>query len=212
MTTSPFEAQPPAPRRLVRSFVLALIAALLILVLFVLPAEYNIDPTGIGAALGLTAMSKSTRTIEIKDVIGGNERYRQVEVPDTRDPTPLPNPEVFQNKPVPPSAQSKTVRLQPNEFTEVKALLPAGQMVLFSWQASGEVYTDFHGHERDANTDAWVRYEEQQSGRQGNGSLVAPFSGEHGWYWLNISEQPVDIVLNISGYYTELVDHGVHSQ
>jgi hypothetical protein len=74
----------------------------------------------------------------------------------------------------------------------------------------GEVYTDFHGHESGAANDAWVRYEEQQmGGTGGNGSLVAPFSGEHGWYWLNISEQPVDIVLRVEGYYSDLVDYGV---
>lgn len=213
MKTSPFEAQPPTGGRLLRSLALALAGALLILVMFVLPAEYRLDPTGVGNILGLTELSKPTRTLQIKDVIGGNERYRQIVVPDTRDPTPLPNPAVFQNKSTPPRAERKAIRLQPGEATEIKTVLEAGQMVLYAWQAvGGEVYTDFHGHERDANTQAWVRYEEQQSGERGNGSLVAPFTGEHGWYWLNISERPVDIVLNVSGYYSDLIDYGVHTQ
>lgn len=212
MKTSPFEAQPPTRKRLLRSLSLALASALLILVMFVLPAEYNLDPTGVGGLLGLTALNKQTRTIQIKDVIGGNERYREIEVPDTREPIPLPNPAVFQGKSMPPRSQSKTIQLQPGQATEIKAVLDAGQVLLYAWQAaSGEVYTDFHGHEPDAGDDAWVRYEEQQSGERGNGSLVAPFSGEHGWYWLNISEQPIDIVLNVSGYYADLIDYGVIS-
>jgi len=212
MNTSPFEAQPPAGKRLLRSVALALAGALAILVLFVLPAEYGVDPTGVGGVLGLTALNKQTRTIQIKDVIGGNERYREIEVPDTRDPIPLPNPAVFQGKAMPPRSQSKTIRLQPGQATEIKTVLDAGQVVLYAWQATGgEVYTDFHGHEPDAGDAAWVRYEEQQSGERGNGSLVAPFAGEHGWYWLNISEQPVEIVVNVSGYYADLIDYGVFS-
>lgn len=213
MKTSPFEVQPPTGKQLLRSLALAFAGAIVILGMIVLPAEYSIDPTGFGGALGLTALNKPTRTIQIKDVIGGNERYRQVEVPDARDPIPLPNPAVFQGKSVPPSSESKTIRLQPGQATEIKAVLDAGQVVLYAWHAAGgDVYTDFHGHEPGADDAAWVRYEEQQTGAQGNGSLVAPFTGEHGWYWLNVSEQPVDVVLNVSGYYTRLVDYGVASE
>lgn len=213
MKTSPFEAQPPAGRRLLRSVVLALAGALLILVMFVLPAEYSVDPTGVGGWLGLTAMNKPIRTLQIKDVVGGNERYRAINVPAVGEPIPLPNPEVFQGKSSPPRSGSKQIHLQPGEFTEIKVKLDVGQVVLFAWQvAGGEVYTDFHGHEPGAGDDAFVRYEEQQSGARGNGSLVAPFTGEHGWYWLNISEGPIDVVLNVSGYYSDLVDYGVSSQ
>jgi hypothetical protein len=103
-----------------------------------------------------------------------------------------------------------SIQLEPGQQTEIKAVLETGQVILFSWTAAGgEVYTDFHGHEPDAGDDAWVRYEEQQSGRGGHGSLVAPFAGEHGWYWLNISEQPVVITLNLSGYYSDFIDYGV---
>ena len=154
----------------------------MVLIAFVLPAEYGIDPTGIGRALGLTAINGPTRTLQIKDVIGGNERYREVVIPDARKPVPLPNPAVAQLKPAAARAETVTVKLEPGEETEVKAALDAAQVILFSWKAEGgEVYTDFHGHEPNAG-DAFVRYEEQQTGKEGNGSLVAPFSGEHGWY------------------------------
>ena len=70
------------------------------------------------------------------------------------------------------------------------------------------MYTDFHGHEPSAG-EAFVRYEEQQSGNEGHGSLVAPFSGEHGWFWLNISEQPVTIKLEFAGYHRQMKDYGL---
>lgn len=44
----------PSTAQLVRSTIIALIAAIAILVTIVLPAEYAVDPTGAGRALGLT--------------------------------------------------------------------------------------------------------------------------------------------------------------
>lgn len=45
-------------RRLLRSTLIALATAVLLLVTAVLPAEYGIDPTGVGRALGLTQMGQ----------------------------------------------------------------------------------------------------------------------------------------------------------
>ena len=207
---SPFEINPPSSRQLLKSIVIALTGALFVLVFIVLPAEYGIDPTGVGGALGLTALHDSKRTIQIKDVIGGNERFREIKVANADDPVPLPNPAVFQRKSIPPRSQTVTVHLKPGQETEIKAVLEASQVMIYSWRATGgEVYTDFHGHEPGADNGAWVRYDEQQSGDQGSGSLVAPFSGEHGWYWVNIGDKPVEITLTLSGYYSDYIDYGL---
>lgn len=209
-SVSPFEHAPPSTGRLIKSVAIAVVGAALILIAFVLPAEFGIDPTGIGKALGLTDMNKPTRTLQIKDVIGGNETYRTVEVANPMlDPVPLPNPAVAQIKTSAPRTETKTVTLGPGQETEIKAIMDAAQVIVYSWKAQGgAVYTDFHGHEPDAG-DAFVRYEEQQSGTEGHGSLVAPFSGEHGWFWQNISEQPVTITLEVTGYDRELKDYGI---
>jgi hypothetical protein len=206
---SPFETSPPSPKRLMLSVLAAIAGAIVVLVLVVLPAEFNIDPTGIGKAMGLTELNGQTRTLQVKDVIGGNETYREVKIPNTRDPVPLPNPAVSQVKKAPPKTETVTIKLEPGQQTEIKAVLDEAQVIVYSWKAEGgQVYTDFHGHEPAAG-DAFVRYEEQQSGTEGNGSLVAPFSGEHGWFWLNISEQPVTLKLEFTGYYREMKDYGL---
>lgn len=207
--TSPFEVDPPSRKRLLTSIAAAIVGAAVILVAFVLPAEYGIDPTGIGKALGLSAIHAPTRTLQVKDVIGGNEKYREVTLPvDPREPVPLPNPAVSQIKPGAPRTEVVSVTLEAGQQTEIKAILDASQVIVYSWQSDGEVYTDFHGHEPSAG-DAFVRYEEQQSGHEGHGSLVAPFAGEHGWYWLNISEKPVTIKLTFTGYHNEVKNYGL---
>ena len=206
---SPFEVAPPSGRRLYASIVAALAAAAVTLVLFVLPAEYGIDPTGLGARMGLTALYEPVRTLQIKNVIGGNEMYREVKIPDPGSPIPLPNPAVVQLKVVDAQTRTVTVRLGLYQQTEIKVALDAAQVIIYKWHADGEVYTDFHGHEPGGGRE-FVRYEEQQSGHDGRGSLVAPFSGEHGWFWLNISDKPVTINLTVSGYYRDIIDYGIN--
>jgi hypothetical protein len=207
---SPFESNPPSGKSILLSVLAAVLGAAVVLVTIILPAEYNIDPTRIGSVLGLTAMNEPAKTVQLTDVVGGNEKLREVAIPDFGKPAPLPNPAVFQKQLATAKAEEKTVTLQPGEQTEIKVLLKTSQVLTFSWQAEGGiVYTDFHGHEPNTNNDFWVRYEEQQSGAQGSGSLVAPFEGEHGWFWLNLSEQPVTIKLSLNGYYDKLIDYGV---
>jgi hypothetical protein len=205
---SPFEAHPPSAKRLLLSIAGAVALAALLLVLVVLPAEYGIDPTGLGTRAGLTAIHGPSRTLQIEDVTGGNESYREVAIPDPGQPVPLPNPAVVQLKTAEASTRTLTVHLDVDQETEIKAVLDTAQVMLFSWRADGEVYTDFHGHEPGAG-EAFVRYEEQQSGQEGRGSLVAPFKGEHGWFWLNLSGKPVTITLTVSGYFNDIVDYGI---
>jgi len=98
--SSPVSA--PSRNRLLLATLGSLIVALILLVLVVLPAGYGVDPTGFGRATGLTAMAQPpTRTIVLSDVIGGNQGLREVTIPEVGDPTPLPNPAVFQDQPEP---------------------------------------------------------------------------------------------------------------
>jgi hypothetical protein len=207
---SPYEAQPPSAKRIAVSCVVAVAGAAIALVTFVLPAEYGIDVTGIGSALGLTAIRAPARTIEVADVIGGNETYREVEIPEFGEPVPLPNPAVHQDEAEPPKTRTVEVTIPPEKETELKMVMQASKMIEYTWRVErGSVYTDFHGHDPAAGNEYFVRYKEQQEGTGNNGSLVAPFAGEHGWYWLNYNDFPVVITLTISGYFDDVVDYGI---
>jgi hypothetical protein len=81
---------------------------------------------------------------------------------------------------------------------------------VYSWAVDqGDIYVDFHGHDASFGPDFFVRYKEQQEGSGNNGSLTAPFSGEHGWYWLNYNEYDVVVTLTVTGYFDDVIDYGI---
>ena len=57
-TDLPTRAELPTSAQLIRSTVIAAVSAVVLLLTVVLPAEYAIDPTGIGRVLGLTEMGE----------------------------------------------------------------------------------------------------------------------------------------------------------
>lgn len=204
--------QAPSGKRIALSVGLALVVALVVLVVAVLPAEYGIDPTGIGRLLGLDQLTApASRTIEVRDVLGGNERVREVEIPAFNEPVPLPNPAVHQAEDRPIQTRTLTIKLERDQQTEIKTVLRASKVIVYHWQTDGGlVYTDLHGHDPAAGQDFFVRYREDQEGAtEATGSLVAPFDGEHGWFWLNIHDGPVTITLTVTGFFDDIVDYGI---
>lgn len=204
--------KPPSGKNIAIGSGVALGAAIIVLVVAILPAEYCKDPTGIGGLLGITCMSSDagpTKTIQIVDTVGGNETLMEAEIPDFGDPVPLPNPDVAQHQDAAPSTHTMVVEIDTGGETEVKLWLEEGKMAVFNWEVEGGiVYSDFHGHTPEMGDDFWVRYREDQRGAErGSGSLVAPFSGEHGWYWVNLSDNPVTVTLEATGYFDDVIDY-----
>jgi hypothetical protein len=76
--------------------------------------------------------------------------------------------------------------------------MTAGDAVTYAWEAegAGAFWHEFHGHTADA-----VTFYEKAEGARHQGSMVAPFDGEHGWYFENRSPNPVVVRLKISGFY-----------
>ena len=209
-SSTPGGFEPPSGRSLLIGTGVALVAALLVLVVVIWPAEYGRDPTGIGTLIGIEGMSAgATRTIEIVDTIGGNEQIREVEIPDFGEPVPLPNPNVSRLADAAPATRTLTVDLALDGETEIKTVLREGQMIVYHWEVDdGMVYSDFHGHNAEFGDDFWVQYKEDQLGAaSGSGSLVAPFDGEHGWYWVNLNDGPAKVTLTVTGYFDDIVDY-----
>jgi len=198
--------------RAFRGLLVAALAALAILFTVVLPAERGYDPTGIGKALGLMKMGeqRAAAAASIEDVTGGNETLVATEGSTSMDPLPLPNPAVHQEETTAPRTETIKVTLGFDEKTEIKALLGKAKAIVYSWSVEGgKVYVDFHGHDPSKGDAYWVRYKEADGVTGDNGSLVAPFAGEHGWFWLNVSETPVTITLTVTGYQEKLINYGL---
>ncbi len=206
--------QAPSGQRIGLSVVVALVVAAVVLVIAVLPAEYGIDPTGVGRALGLTELNAPpTRTLEIKDVLGGNETRPRGRDPGVQRAGPAAEPRGASGRgPADPDAHDDDDASRRGQETEVKTVLRANKVIVYTWKTDGGlVYCDMHGHDPAAGSDFFVRYREDQEGAtEATGSLVAPFDGEHGWYWLNINDGPVTITLTVTGFFDDIVDYGIH--
>jgi hypothetical protein len=211
---SPFQLNPPSGKQLALSVGIAVAIAAVVLGVAILPAEYGIDPAGLGARLGLAQMHQGggSKQVTLTDTLAGNENVAKTQIADVGEPLPLPNPAVHQSHAQAPKSETITINLPASGETEVKTVLQQNQVVLYSWHTDkGLVYVDYHGHSPDwENKEAFVRYQEAQDGLAGaNGSLVAPFAGEHGWYWVNLNDYPVTITLSVNGYYDEIKNYGL---
>jgi hypothetical protein len=213
---TPRPGELPEPRQLLRAVGMAIALAAVLLLTVILPAEYGIDVTGAGRALGLARLHGAAARqggIVLGDAIGGNEKLDATKIVAAGEPLPLPNPAVHQPAATAPATRVVTVHLPVGGETEVKAVMRANQVLLYSWHTDGDpVYVDFHGHSPEwVNKEAFVRYLESKDGlKEEHGSLVAPFAGEHGWYWVNLTDRPLTITLTVSGYYDDIRDYGVH--
>jgi len=175
-------------RQLLIGTAIAAAVAALTLIAIVLPAEYGLDPLHTGRLLGLSAMSEN------KDAITAGEA------------TPA-DTGVMHAHPLKYRNAHIEIEVKGREELEYKALLAAGEPLLYSWTvAGGEVYFEFHGEptEGDFPKDFYQSYEIVERAGAAHGSFVAPFTGQHGWYWRNLSDAPVTIILDTSGYYTRL--------
>jgi len=200
---------------LLKGMLLALVTAIVVAVLFVLPAEYGVDPTGVGEKLGLldlggTDQATADSSTAANRVVTGTFPVAPADF-DFYEPEVLGDP--FSRTHA-SSFQSATliINLDVGEQVEYKAVMQQGDALVYHWKLEkGVIYTDFHadpGEGADGYPDRYfIRYAESEVGESA-GSLVAPFAGNHGWYWLNIEDYPITITLEVRGFYASIDELG----
>ncbi len=183
----------PTVRQLLRAILVAAAIAGVILIVAVLPAEYGIDPTGMGRRLGLLRPADAPAPIPAPDaVVPPAEQTGVLGQPVMRAPEPFRSDEV-------------TVTLGWREGIEVKAHMRRGQRFVFSWvSVGGPVDVDMHGEAAGAPSGEFTSYWKEDQRGSGHGAFEAPFDGTHGWFWQNFSEAPVTITVKTSGYYQKI--------
>jgi hypothetical protein len=197
----------PSSAQLIRSTAIAAVSAVAILITIVLPAEYNIDPTGIGGVIGLAEMgeikaqlaeeAEADRILEmgtdeqsslIRDILGifvgtahAHESAETEAADEWRDEI--------------------TFTLAPGESAEWKLVMEEGQSAEYVMTVEGgRVNFDLHGHGPGHS----VTYEKGRGSTGSEGEIAAEFDGEHGWYWRNRDSSDVTVTVHLRGEYSEL--------
>jgi hypothetical protein len=165
----------------------ALLVAGLVLVAFVLPAEFAVDPLGIGAKTGLMQLGVTGQQVEALTTTSASGATGG-------QPIVVPQERAFQQETV-------EFRLAPAEGMEYKYRLDKGESLLYSWKATAPVDYEFHAEPDGAPRGYAQTYEKVPQRTQASGTLVAPFPGIHGWYWENKTGQEVTVTLTASGFY-----------
>jgi hypothetical protein len=161
-------------KTLLKSTIAATVIALIVFVVFILPAEYNIDPTHIGHKLGLTALA-----------------YQDVEA------TPKNKTSVAPEK----GQQVIEVIVPAGKGIEYKFHMKQFEKLTYEWVTDGEpLYFDLHG-EPEGDTTGYFESYAIATLAQMKGSFTSPFTGSHGWYWKNNSDASVAIQLIVAGQY-----------
>lgn len=208
MGNSPNELLPPLPthRQLVKATAIAALAAGALLVTAVLPAEYGIDPTGIGRVLGLTDMGKAKQKsgpvapafaplVQVADVGQGaltlSDANRSSGFRQLAEATKERSDEV-------------SLTLKPNESAEVKAFMKVGDQMTYSWSTNGgRLNFEFHGEPPNAPSNVFTSYA-KGTREKAEGSFTAKFAGTHGWFWRNRTSQPITVTVKTTGRYEKL--------
>ena len=162
---------------LLKTTLIAVIIAAITLVLFILPAEYNIDPTGLGEKIGLTILAK-----------------QNVAQKNTAMATKAESTDKVHNDTV-------EVIVPAGKGVEYKFQLNAQQTMKYQWQTNDEsLYLDLHGEPEGDTTGYYESYTIATSNEM-SGQFTAPFAGIHGWYWRNDTKQDIKVTLTTSGPY-----------
>jgi hypothetical protein len=255
------QSVPATPGGLIRSTLIAAGAAGAVLTLFWLPAEYGIDPTGIGGMTGLTEMGEIKQQLAAEAEADAQAAAATTAAPGAPASATMPAdivqrldridaqlaavvavvgappvvveaaPAVPEEEPVAPVAAAPeapaaveaapadpveaavaeasasdwrdevSYTLSPGEGIEVKLAMEEGQVARFFWTANGSVVNfDLHGDGGGQK----ISYEQGRGVPDASGDLTAAFTGNHGWFWRNRTEEPVTVTLRTGGDYDEV--------
>ncbi|PFG65061.1 hypothetical protein AXZ77_3709 [Thioclava sp. ES.031] len=193
----------PSSAQLLKSTLIAGISAVVILVTVVLPAEYGIDPTRAGRLLGLTEMG------EIKTQLAEEAEADRIMVPAVEDQSSLIDSilglfvSAAYAEEAEPWRDEISFTLEPGQSAEWKLLMTKGQAAQYRMIVEGgRVNFDMHGHGSGES----ATYEKARGSTGSEGSILADFDGQHGWFWRNRDGSPVTVKLQLRGEYAELID------
>ena len=185
----------PTPRALVRSTLVALAVAAVILVGFIFPAEYGVDPTGLGGVFGLTEMGRIKVQLAEEAAAEDAALLAAGEAPAAAAPVAQADSTTEVGGVA--AEQVTLVTLAPGEGKEVKLEMDEGGRATYAWTTDrGVVNYDTHA---DGVGIDYHGYGKGTSVASDEGVLVAAFDGKHGWFWRNRTRESLTVTLRTSG-------------
>ncbi|NMG15118.1 transmembrane anchor protein [Aromatoleum bremense] len=229
-TDLPTRAELPGTGKLLRSTAIAALIATGLLITTILPAEYGIDPTGAGRALGLTQMGEIKISLA-SEANAGEAAPAGGVAPTVSSPpraaiavatAPAPHGHEHEHSAaaapvvtsrsepaaaevVPARQHTVTISLKPGKAAEVKLTMQKDASVRYEWSTvGGAVNYDTHGDPVKAPKGFYHGYSKGKNETANAGTLQAAFDGKHGWFWRNRSAAEVTVTLKTSGDYAQI--------
>ncbi|HWK42335.1 MAG TPA: hypothetical protein VNR60_10420 [Croceibacterium sp.] len=199
---------PSSNRKLLIGSAAAIGIAAVALVVFVLPAEYGIDPTGAGKALGVTKLNAPAEEENI--YLKRGQARTNVMFPLKEGAKPdeatlratLAEHNIAERPGTPVRTDRFVFELAPYEAIELKYDMAEGAPVIFSWSATAPVHLDMHSHPFEGGEEATESFVINDSLPSQSAVYVAPYDGIHGWYWQNRNLDGVTVTLEATGQMT----------
>ena len=188
----PTEKDLPTSAQLLKSTVIAIIVAIILLVMVILPAEYGTDPTGVGKQLGLKEMGEIKMSLldETQKKSSQENAASSIDIDHTED--------IIENEDVVEQT------LKPGQAIEIKLEMKSGALVQYKWETSkGGLNYDLHG-DGYKGSQKFVSYKKGRMVQSDSGELQAEFDGYHGWFWRNRENYSVTVNLKTSGDYIQI--------
>lgn len=170
-----------------------LVIGALIVLGAIMPAEFKIDPLGLGKLSGIARLW----------------------APEEKTWTPGQGMQPAHSSATPAMRTVVEIPLGaadwPEAALEYKFAMKTGETLLYRWQAFNEdgspvtvpVEFDFHGHTLAADGEEMTVAEYRKDrAASDQGSIMAPFDGIHGWYFKNHAPDPIRVRLEAIGFYS----------
>ena len=197
-----FIAQPPTKKdlptsaQLLKSTVIAIIMAIILLVMVILPAEYGTDPTGVGRLLGLKEMGEIKMSLL-------DESYKESSQQNTTPSIEIDyTEEVMVNNTI--NKDVVEITIEPGQAIEIKLEMKSGSLVQYEWKTiMGGLNYNLHG-DGYKGSQQFISYKKGRMVPSDSGELKAEFDGYHGWFWRNREKFSVTVSLQTSGDYIQI--------
>ena len=185
-THKPSENDLPTSSQLLKSTMVAICVGCALLILFVLPAEYGTDPTGVGELFGLKKMGEIKTRLK-QDFLKENDGAKDELMVESE--TGKENQDVME------------FVIAPDEAIEIKLEMKKGSIAKYKWTTqNGGLNYNLHGDGYNGSQKS-ISYKKGRMTNSDSGEFKSEFDGYHGWFWRNRNNESVTVTLETFGDY-----------